>query len=113
VRTRFLVIGDDKQVSHALRSVFDEPHEVTRAADATEALGALAQQGANVVLLNQDLFVPSNPAVDHVSEEPVASVVWMAVDLKAVKVVGEMLKALAEVRSPVAPRPKRQARSRD
>src|ERR1700722_15545637 len=49
-RRRFLVIGDDKKVGQALQTVFDEPYDVVRAANAEEALRALAGRGADVVL---------------------------------------------------------------
>jgi hypothetical protein len=73
--TRFLLIGQGQELADALKDSFGKSHEVVQAADFDEALGAIAEGGADVVLL------PS--AVD---------------DPEAVRALGELLTALARKR---------------
>jgi len=100
-RPRFLVIGDDKQVSQALHSVLGGSYDLTQAPNPTEALRALAQRGADVVLVDKSVLASSMAPSGHRSGQTAAPVVSTAVDLQTVKVVGEILKALAEARSRV------------
>jgi DNA-binding NtrC family response regulator len=100
-RPRFLLIGDDKQVSQALHSVLEVSYDLTQAPNPTEALRALAQHGADVVLVDTSVLASSMAPIGHRSDRTATPVVSMAVDLQAVKVVGEMLKALAKARSRV------------
>jgi hypothetical protein len=74
--TRFLLIGQGHELADALKDSFGKSHEVVQAADLDEALGAIAEGGADVVLL------PS--AVD---------------DPEAVRALGELLIALAKSES--------------
>ena len=73
--SRLLLIGQGHKLADALRDSLGNSHEVVQAADFDEALGAIAEGGADVVLL------PS--AVD---------------DPEAVRALGELLTALAEKR---------------
>ena len=70
---RFLLIGQGHELADALRDSFGKSHEVVQAADFEEALRAIAEGGADVVLLST--------AVD---------------DPEAVRALGELLKALAD-----------------
>jgi len=74
--SRFLLIGQGGGLADALRDSFGKSHEVIQAADCDEALRAIAQGGADVVLLST--------AVD---------------DPEAVRALGELLTALAAKRT--------------
>ena len=56
--TRFLLIGQGHELADALKDSFGIGHEVVQAADFDEALGAIAQGGADVVLLSTPLDDP-------------------------------------------------------
>jgi len=70
-----LLIGQGHELADALRDSFGRSHEVIQAADSEEALRAIAQGGADVVLLSTPLDDP-----------------------EAVRALGELLTALAEKR---------------
>jgi len=97
-RRRFLVIGDDKKVGQALQTVFDEPYDVVRAANAEEALRALAGRGADVVLFDQGTLGQSDPVVAHSPDCHTLPAASMANNPRAVKVLGDVMKALSGAR---------------
>ena len=74
--SRLLLIGQGHKLADALRDSFGKSHEVVQAADFEEALRAIAEGGADVVLLST--------AVD---------------DPEAVRTLAELLKALADKRT--------------
>lgn len=112
VRPRFLVVGDGKGVGPALQSVFSEPYDVVRIDSAEEALHALGRQGADVVLLDSTLIGPQGPATDRSAQDESGTVVWMAVDTKAVTILGELLKSMAANRDRAEPTSSRSSRMR-
>lgn len=100
---RFLVVGQDSQMSEAIRSVFEAQDNVRRAASPQEALQLLTEQGTDVLLLPQRMFhadqYASSPHGLQGADAPAA------LDLDAVRIVGELLKALsrATAKSSVGP----------
>jgi hypothetical protein len=111
-RPRFLVVGDSKEVGPALQSVFAEPYDVVRIESAEEALQALGSQGADVVLLDSTLIGPQGPATNRSAEDESGTIVWMAVDTKAVTILGELLKSMAANRDQAKPTTARASRVR-
>ena len=73
--SRLLLIGQGDELADALRDSLGNSHEVVQAADFAEAVQAIAQGGADVVLLSTALDDP-----------------------EAVRALGELLTALAEKR---------------
>jgi DNA-binding response OmpR family regulator len=73
---RFLLIGQGHELADALRDSFGKSHEVVQAADFEEALRAIAEGGADVVLLSTAVGDP-----------------------EAVRTLAELLKALADKRT--------------
>ncbi len=80
-------------MSEAIRSVFEAQDNVVRAASPQEALQLLIDQGADVMLLPQRMFradkCASSPHGLQGADAPAA------MDLDAVRMVGELLKALS------------------
>ena len=70
---RFLLIGQGHELADALRDSFGKSHEVVQAADFEEALRAIAEGGADVVLLSTAVGDP-----------------------EAVRAIGQLLTALAK-----------------
>jgi hypothetical protein len=89
--SRFLVVGQDSQIAEAIRSVFDRQHDVLRVASPQEALQLLVEQGADVLVLPQRMFRADRCAASHDAAS--------AMDLDAVRVVGELLKALSKAKA--------------
>ncbi len=95
--SRLLVIGGDGQVTDAVRSAFDESHEVLRVAHAQEALQLLAGQGADVVFMRQRMFRSDWSAAGRDGNSVPAD--RPEIDPQAVRVVGDLLKALSRAPS--------------
>lgn len=95
LRPRFLIIGDRDQVDPALRSVFRKSYNIMQIESPAEALRALGTHGADVVLLDQRLITHQGQSAEHVTVDDTGTVVWMSIDTKAVKLLGDFLKALA------------------
>jgi hypothetical protein len=89
--SRFLVVGQDCQIADAIRSVFDRQHDVLRVASPQEALRLLVEQGADVLVLPQRMF-RSDQCTANNGPAP-------AMDLDAVRMVGELLKALSRAKA--------------
>jgi CheY-like chemotaxis protein len=90
--SRFLVVGQDCQIAEAIRSVFDQQqHDVLRVASPQEALRLLVEQGADVLVLPQRMFRSDRCTAN---EGPAS-----AMDLDAVRMVGELLKALSRAKA--------------
>jgi hypothetical protein len=56
--SRFLLIGQGHELADALRDSFGKSHDLIQAADFEEAMRAIAQGGADVVLLSTPLDDP-------------------------------------------------------
>ncbi|HEY7580763.1 MAG TPA: hypothetical protein VH855_24495 [Acetobacteraceae bacterium] len=85
--SRVLLVGGASQIAEALSGVFGQHYDIVQAADSDDALRLIAEEGADVLLLSQAMFFAERPATGRAEVDP-----------EAVRIIGELLKALDKKR---------------
>jgi hypothetical protein len=91
-----LLVGGASEIAEALSGAFGQHYDIIQAADCDDALRLIAEQGADVLLLSPAMFFGGRPA----SVVPTGPATGSAeVDPEAVRIIGELLKALDKKRN--------------